>query len=375
MPFYSYSRWDGAQQPFPFTEGDLMDQLFELLVSHGDIASALCSLSQREHSLDAADIPVAGEFLGEGTTREMVTARRMAEVLERAGYISLSEGRLELTPKGIRRIGDGALREIFASIRNGRVGSHHTNSSGGGDELLQDTRAYQFGDAFHLNLHSSLMNALRRTPGTPVHMCPEDFEVHLTEQKSPAATVLMLDLSLSMAVRGNFPAAKKVALALDNLIRTQFPRDKLHIVGFSTYAKEVQPGALAHLSWDGFDPYTNVQQGLALARKLLALSHDDTRQIIMVSDGEPTAHMEAGQLFLQYPPSPRTIRETLKEVKRCTRQDIKINTFMLERSPYLAEFVDQMTRINRGRVFYTSPDKLGEYILVDYLTSRRTFLA
>ena len=146
-------------------------------------------------------------------------------------------------------------------------------------------------------------------------------------------------------------------------------------MGFSTYAREVKAEKLAYLSWDDFDPYTNIQHGLNTARKLLDRTHGCTRQIIMVSDGEPTAHMEAGQLFLQYPPSPRTIRETLKEVKRCTRQDIKINTFMLERSPYLAEFVDQMTRINRGRVFYTSPDKLGEYILVDYLTSRRTFLA
>ena len=185
----------------------------------------------------------------------------------------------------------------------------------------------------------------------------------------------MLDLSLSMAMRGNFLAAKKVALALDNLIRSQFPRDSLHIVGFSTYAREVKPDKLAYLTWDELDHYTNIQHGLNTARRLLDRSHGGTRQIIMVSDGEPTAHMEGGRLYLQYPPSPRTIRETLKEVRRCTRQDIKINTFMLERSAYLAEFVEQMTSINRGRVFYTSPAKLGEYILVDYLTSRRKLLA
>ena len=146
-------------------------------------------------------------------------------------------------------------------------------------------------------------------------------------------------------------------------------------MGFSTYAREVKADRLAYLSWDEFDPYTNIQHGLITAGKLLARSPGSTKQIIVISDGEPTAHMEGDQLFLQYPPSPRTIRETLKEVRRCTRQGIKINTFMLERSPYLVEFVDRMTRINHGRLFYTSPDKLGEYILVDYLTSRHKQIA
>ena len=181
----------------------------------------------------------------------------------------------------------------------------------------------------------------------------------------------MLDLSLSMATRGNFPAAKKVTLALDNLIRTQFPRDSLHVVGFSTYAREVRPEDVAELGWDHFDPYTNIQHGLSTARKLLAGARGSTKQIIMVSDGEPTAHTEGEELVCQYPPAPRTISETLKEVRRCTRQGITINMFMLDRNSSLVQFVSQMNKINRGKVFYTSPTKLGEYILVDYLTSRR----
>ena len=314
-------------------------------------------------------------MLGEETYQELEQLRRMTEALEAAGYINRVGGRYELTPKGVRKIGHKALQEIFTLIRKDRLGGHPTTSNGAGGEMLEETQKYQYGDPFNINLQRTLLNSVQRAAGTPVRISPEDFEVRRTEQSSHVATVLMLDLSLSMAMRGNFQAAKKVALALDNLIRSQFPGDSLHIVGFSTYAREVKAEKLAYLSWDDFDPYTNIQHGLNTARKLLDRTHGCTRQIIMVSDGEPTAHMEAGQLFLQYPPNPRTIRETLKEVKRCTRQDIKINTFMLERSPYLAEFVDQMTRINRGRVFYTSPDKLGEYILVDYLTSRRTFLA
>ena len=216
------------------------------------------------------------------------------------------------------------------------------------------------------------MNSIvRGSSGIPVNMKAEDFEVYRPEQVSQASTVLMIDLSLSMAMRGNFVAAKKVALALDSLIRTKFPRDSLCIVGFSTYAREVKSEGLSSLNWDEFDPYTNIQHGLVWARKLLSRTPGGTKQIILISDGEPTAHMEGGQLFVQYPPSARTIRETLKEVKRCTHMGILINTFALDRNTYLVDFVDQMTRINRGRVFYTSPDRLGQYILVDYFSNRQ----
>ena len=329
--------------------------------------------------LDGVDPGLVRELLGEESYQEIERLKRIAEVLEDAGYIQRVGSRFELTPRGIRKIGHRALHEIFSYIRKDRLGSHFSNGIGSGSEHTEDTKKYEYGDPFDLHIRYSMMNAVRRSkaegsmlgPGSPVRMTPDDFEIRQTELTSQATTVLMLDLSLSMAMRGNFVAAKKVALALDDLIRTQFPKDVLHIVGFSTYAREVKPEKLAHLSWDEFDPYTNIQHGLVMARKLLSKAQGYTKQIVMISDGEPTAHMEDGQIFLQYPPSPRTIQETLKEVKRCTRQDIKINTFMLERSPYLIEFVGQMTRINRGRVFYTSPDKLGEYILVDYLTNRR----
>jgi uncharacterized protein with von Willebrand factor type A (vWA) domain len=177
----------------------------------------------------------------------------------------------------------------------------------------------------------------------------------------------MLDLSWSMALRGLFQAAKKVALALNNLISSQYARDSLYIVGFSAYARELKAEELPYVRWDESVLGTNMHHALMIAQKLLAKHTQGTRQIIMISDGEPTAHLENGRSYFAYPPSPITIRETLKEVKRCTQKRITINTFMLDRNYYLKEFVNQVAKINKGRVFYTTPDKLGEYILVDYV--------
>jgi uncharacterized protein with von Willebrand factor type A (vWA) domain len=216
------------------------------------------------------------------------------------------------------------------------------------------------------------MNALRREGATvPVQLEKGDFEVWKSEQLTQTATVMMVDLSWSMALRGSFQAAKKVALALQNLISTQFARDSLYIIGFSAYARELKADQLPYVRWDESVLGTNMHHALMLAQNLLAKHKTGTRQIIMISDGEPTAHIEHGRSFFSYPPSPITIRETLKEVKRCTQKRITINTFMLDRNYYLKEFVNQMAKMNKGRVFYTTPDHLGEYILVDYVRNKR----
>ena len=329
--------------------------------------------TQREGISPEIDSDLVKELMGEEAYNQLEQLKRLGGMLEEAGYIRKMGSRYELTPRGMRKIGQKALEEIFALIRKDRSGSHDIRQAGvGGESQRDDTKVYEFGDPFHPDLQKTLMNAVQRGGGVPIRMRAEDFEVYLRDQESQASTVLMVDMSLSMAMRGNFLAAKKVALALDNLIRTQFPRDSLYIVGFSTYAREITPENLAYLNWDEFDPYTNIQDGLALARKLLArCPSGSTRQIIMVSDGEPTAHMESGQLFLQYPPSPQAIQETLREVKRCTHMGITINTFLLDRSARLLDFMNQVTRINRGRVFHTSPERLGRYLLVDYFSSRR----
>ena len=326
----------------------------------------------RQGAPDEIDRTLLEETLGPEARQALDQLTELADRLEREGYIRKVGGSFELSPKGMRKLGQRALQEIFAYIKKERVGGHQVERHGPGVEHTDETKPYEFGDAFTPHLQRTIMNAIMRdSSGTPVHIRPEDFEVYRTEQLSQAATVLMVDLSLSMAMRGNFMAAKKVALALDNLIRSKFTRDKLFIVGFSTYAREIKADRLPYLSWDEFDPYTNIQHGLAVSQKLLSKIKGGTKQIIMISDGEPTAHMEGGQLYLQYPPSPRTIRATLAEARRCTQQDIVINTFMLDRNSYLIDFIDQLTRINRGRVFYTTPDRLGQYILVDYLSSRK----
>jgi uncharacterized protein with von Willebrand factor type A (vWA) domain len=162
-----------------------------------------------------------------------------------------------------------------------------------------------------------------------------------------------------------------VALALQNLIRSQFPRDSLYILGFSAYARELRSDELPYVRWDESVLGTNMHHAFMIAQKLLARHNAGTRQIIMISDGEPTAHLEHGRSYFAYPPSPITIRETLKEVRRCTQKGIVINTFMLDRNYYLKEFVNQIARMNKGRVFYTTPEKLGQYILVDYVSQKR----
>jgi uncharacterized protein with von Willebrand factor type A (vWA) domain len=178
-------------------------------------------------------------------------------------------------------------------------------------------------------------------------------------------------MSRSMILRGCFRAAKKVAMALNSLIKGQYPRDSLYIIAFSYYAKELKPEALPQLTWNEWVYGTNMQHGFMLARSLLARHKGGNRQIIMITDGEPTAHFEGGRVEFSYPPTWRTYQETLKEVQRCTRERITINTFMLERSYALMSFVDQITKINRGRAFFATPERLGEYILVDYVNQKR----
>ena len=204
----------------------------------------------------------------------------------------------------------------------------------------------------------------------PIRLQPSDFAVHRTELLTRTSTVLLVDMSRSMLLRGCFLAAKKVAVALDTLIRTQYPRDDLSVIGFAYYAREIPPGALAELTWHGYEYGTNLQHGLLLARRTLERQAASNKEIVVITDGEPTAHFEDGQVEFNYPPTRRTITETLREVQRCTKDGITINTFMLERSRALAEFVAHMTRLNRGRAFYASPERLGEYVLVDFVNRR-----
>jgi uncharacterized protein with von Willebrand factor type A (vWA) domain len=321
---------------------------------------------------DDVDRSLAQQLLGDEARQSLDQLRRVTEVLEKAGYVERKGRRLELTPRGMRRIGQSALRDIFDQLKKTRMGQHQLFRGGLGNDASDELKEYEYGDPFLMDLKETLFNAIvREGAKVPIHIDAKDFVVHRTEHVTQASTVLMIDMSRSMFLRGCFLAAKKVAIALDSLIRSQYPRDSLYVVGFSNYAVELKPQTLPQLALNDYVYGTNMQHGFQLARSLLA-KHRGNRQIIMITDGEPTAHLEDnGRAYFAYPPTYKTIQQTLREVRRCTRDRIVINTFMLERGPYLTEFINQMTRINKGRAFFVSPERLGEYILIDYVTGKQ----
>jgi uncharacterized protein with von Willebrand factor type A (vWA) domain len=316
------------------------------------------------------------DLLGDDFRDQMDQLSRLAQMLEDAGYVRKTRKGYELTPQGVRKIGEKALMDIFAQLDRDRIGQHELHLGGGAGERIDVSKPYEFGDPFLLDLEATVMNAVQREgTGTPVRIDPRDFEVYRTEQVTRSSTVLMIDMSRSMFYSDSFTAAKRIALALDSLIRSKYPRDSLDIIGFSYMAERLQPADLPTLTWDEFQYGTNMQHGFQLARQMLSRQKGANRQIIIITDGEPTAHLEQGHVFFNWPPMPRTFQETLREVVRCTRDGIKINTFMLERSPYMVQFVNDLMRINSGRVFMATPDELGEYILVDYVANKRKVIS
>ena len=276
-----------------------------------------------------------------------------------------------MTPKGLRKIGSNALRELFSKLAKDQLGQHETSNIGQGHERTYDTKPYEYGDPFQIDLNRTIRNAVRRSGGgTPIRLHPDDFEIEKTEHLTRSSTVLMLDLSLSMPMRDNFLPAKKVAMALHSLISSQFPRDYLGIVGFSETARILKAEQLPGVSWD-FVYGTNMHHGFTLARQLLS-RESGTKQIIMITDGEPTAHITPeGYPFFNYPPARETIEATLREVVRCTKEQIRINTFGLGADGSLRAFIEQMTSINRGRAFFTTPENLSDYVLVDFMEGKR----
>ncbi len=322
-------------------------------------------------ALAEADLERVRELLGEDAAKSLEQMSQLTKKLKDAGLIDQIEGKLELTPSGLRKIGANALRDVFGSLEKDRLGQHQVERLGVGHERTYDTKPYEYGDPFQLDLQQTLRNALKRQGSTlPLKLSADDFEIEQTEHLTRSSTVLMLDLSLSMPMRDYFLPAKKVAMALHSLMSTQFPRDYLGIVGFSEVARELTPQQLPEVSWD-FVYGTNMQHGFMLARKMLS-RQSGTKQIIMITDGEPTAHIsKSGDVFFNYPPVRETVEATLSEVMRATREGIRINTFMLDASRALQAFIEQLTAINHGRAFFTSPENLGEYLLVDFIEHKR----
>jgi uncharacterized protein with von Willebrand factor type A (vWA) domain len=353
----------------PMGLGQAMQQMQEL----GDLDQLenLLRNAASPGALAEADMDKVRDLMGDDAAKSLQRLADLTKQLEEAGLIEQKEGRLEMTPKGLRTIGSNALRELFSKLARDQLGQHETSNIGQGHERTYDTKPYEYGDPFQLDLNRTIRNAVRRSGGgTPIRLHPDDFEIEKTEHLTRSSTVLMLDLSLSMPMRDNFLPAKKVAMALHSLISSQFPRDYLGIVGFSETARTLKAEQLPEVSWD-FVYGTNMHHGFTLARQLLS-RESGTKQIIMITDGEPTAHITPdGYPFFNYPPARETIEATLREVVRCTKEQIRINTFGLGADGSLRAFIEQMTSINRGRAFFTTPENLGDYVLVDFMEGKR----
>jgi uncharacterized protein with von Willebrand factor type A (vWA) domain len=329
-----------------------------------------------------------GELLSEGARRSLILIRDLERQLGEAGYLRGGEDGSELTPRAIRRIGASALASVYGALRRGRPGSHDTVQRGVALPRPDETRPFQFGDALDLDVVRTLLNGVRRAaradaprpaaggPQPGIGLALEDFEVRECDFSTQTTTVLLLDMSWSMSWAGRFPAAKRVALAMDHLIRTRYPRDSFFVVGFSTRARELPVRDLPLASWDMGDPFTNLQEGLQLAERLIERHPSPSPQVLVVTDGQPTAYFLGRELHVEWPMgfggvSPHAVAETLKTVRRVTRRGITINTFMLDDAPELVGFVERMTEINRGRAFFTSPRQLGSFLMVDFVARRR----
>ncbi|HJQ73406.1 MAG TPA: hypothetical protein VJ814_00870 [Gaiellaceae bacterium] len=327
-------------------------------------------------NLESVDLETLRALLGDDAARNFQLLKEVMVLLVNAGWVTQREGRARLSPKGVRKIGQLALRDIYQGLLRDRPGSHQTDHRGSIDLRPEVTKRYQHGDPLVLDLVRTLKKALVRRPGTPLDVRPDDFEVHAAAHTTTTSTVLLLDMSWSMSWEGRFAAAKKVAMAMESLIRCRYPRDYFAIVGFFTRAVELKLRDLPEASWNMGDPFTNLQDGLRVAADLLGRHASNNQHIIIITDGQPTAYFLRGRLYCEWPLSfggisMRAAQETLREVERVTRRGITINTFMLDDSPSLRAFVERMTRINKGRALYTRPDRLGEYLLVDYIAKKR----
>jgi uncharacterized protein with von Willebrand factor type A (vWA) domain len=335
--------------------------------------------------LDDVDEEAIRRALGRQAVDDMEALRQIERELERQGYLQNNEGKLELTPKAVRRLGDTALRKVFAKLAEGGHGDHDQLDVGQAGELTGSTRPWRFGDEQPIDTAATVRNAILRDPaivanasagsaGTghgAVKLAVSDFEVSETERRASAAVCLLVDLSYSMALRGTWSAAKQTALALYSLVRTRFPQDALQVVGFSNYARELKETDLAGLGWDMVQG-TNLHHALVLAGRFLDRRPEHNPVVLVITDGEPTAHLRRdGRSWFDWPPSPETLELTMAEIDKMTRRQATLNIFMLADDERLSSFVDEVAKRNGGRVFRAMPDSLGEYVVSDFLRSRR----
>ncbi len=374
MAWSEYTKWDGSQDFQPQSAEKAFDQLSEYILQHGD--QVMRSLDD----FDEEDMP------------------ELVELIEKEGLIEKDdEGKFRVSPKGMRRIQQSALTNLFQTFQRDAIGKHETPQKGEGAIRHEDSKPYVYGDSLsNLNLHETMRNALARQGGQPpFRMSYDDFVVYETEQQTRCATVVLIDMSGSMSRYGKYATTKKIALALQALVRTQYPQDSLSMVGFFSFAARMTERELinsapkpvtlydsrVHLRYDLDNPpkrphqhFTNIDAGLRLARNILAKQGAQNKQIIVITDGEPTAHIEGREVVLIYPPSEKTARATLNEARRCAQANIRVSSFALIEDYFylgLVNFVEEMARVTQGVAAYCGADDLGKYVFDSFIGGRR----
>ena len=358
----------------PLGLGDATSALAEL----ADLAEIESALRQDYPGarLDDIDEEAVRRALGRQAVDDMSALRQIERELERQGYLRYEGGSLELTPKAVRRLGETALRRVFAQLGDGAPGEHEQHDAGQSGDPTGSTRPWQFGDELAIEAGATVRRALLRGArpaggATRVRLSPDDFMVAETERRTSAAVCLLVDLSYSMALRGTWAAAKQMALALHALVRSRFPQDAIQVIGFSNYARELRETDLAGLGWDMVQG-TNLHHALVLAGRFLDKHPEHEPVVIVVTDGEPTAHLQRdGRSWFDWPPSRETLELTLAEVDKMTRRGAALNIFMLAEDERLTAFVEDVARRNGGRLLQAIPERLGEYVVQDFLRTRR----
>ena len=358
----------------PLGLGDATTALAEL----ADLAELESALRQDYPGarLDDIDEEAVRRALGRQAVDDMSALREIERELERQGYLRYEGGSLELTPKAVRRLGETALRRVFAQLGDAGPGEHEQHDAGQAGDPIGSTRPWQFGDELAIDAGATVRRALlhggpRAGTATRVRLSPDDFMVAETERRTSAAVCLLVDLSYSMALRGTWAAAKQTALALHALVRSRFPQDAIQVIGFSNYARELRETDLAGLGWDMVQG-TNLHHALVLAGRYLDKHPEHEPVVIVVTDGEPTAHLQRdGRSWFDWPPSRETLELTLAEVDKMTRRGAALNIFMLAEDERLTAFVEDVARRNGGRLLQAIPERLGEYVVQDFLRTRR----
>lgn len=367
--------WDRARQTSgeePLGYGDATGALAEL----ADLDDLVEQLGQ-EHpgaTLDDVDVEAVERNLGRAAADDV---RRLAELereLRRQGWVTSGPDGMTLSPKALRRLGATALRHVFADLESARRGQHDLRSAGAAGEATGASRAWEFGDTQPLDVVRTVQNALRRSASHgdgAVALDVEDFEVVETERRAGASVALLVDLSYSMVAEGRWGPMKQTALALAHLVATRFPQDALQIIGFGRYAMPLTQGELAAVEPD-YQQGTNLAHALALAGRHLRRHSAGDPVVLVVTDGEPTAHLEGdGEATFGWPPLQETVAATVREVDALTRYGAVLNLFMLGEDPGLRRFVDAVARRSGGRVLTPSTADLGRYVVSDYLRARR----